>query len=1435
MPPLDEEIKALRKKWSDEGYTPPSLPEANPEGKSLRWEQIQPKFKKIAEDFETVTGFKPTFTSGFRTQEEQDALKVPGKAKVSRHSSGRALDQGIAGLSKEQINKALNYYNRQPGVKASVHNNNHIHTEYLGDDEFDSNEQPIDQPKPVKSVDPKLALEINALRKSWGAEELPTPTQELIKSTASSVVSGGPKRDITSEINELKQKWGAEDIANKTPPIAKKPVATAQNPLKAISSSFVQGSNDLRPFDGIVGTGFNIPQEEIDQLIADKKYYPRESMNQFIETPLIQAETIKNLLNKLAEEPEGFKSIQEELDQEIANNPNGLHANINAVGRGTRDAISNLVSGFSTPKSIATGAGLAVPVLGPILAAVIAPSMVKGSLEGIDNTIQSINEGDVEGSTRNALETLANLGMTYGAGKLALSPFKKLVMTYKTNKLALSPFKKAAPIQTTPAELPVEIANQLKQEAQPATISQGTPKRPESIYLGSGLGGLQRLFEKDPIVKARLDKVAEIEQQAKASGKKMHEVLREQGENFDPDLYAEVMNRQREVAREAEKSSLVQRASDLKRELKVKLVDSVAPLEDALRTWEKNNPEQAPFGLSRTERLTDRIDKSFRAVNMAGQFMKDNGLEGVIKSLENVKDLDVLDQYLIAKHAPEREVVGKTSGRDLELDRQFLEAKAPQFEEHAKVVQNYAQKLLDYSVDAGLISKESAARLKEQYPNYVPLNRVFNELEVVPSSFKPKGPASLSKQTVVQKSTGSLREIESPIASLMEKTADAFMQGERNKTTQYLVEQHQLEGNPFGLRKLKPDEKPSEGMGKVELFRNGEKEIWETDPEIAAAAKSLNVQQFGLLARILRKPSLVFKAGTTGVNPVFALMNLIKDTGHALTLSKNSRGGALSTPFGLKQALKGGEFSDMLAREGAMDSSFDPFREQFLKNVKEIRSDRDLASKIKFRANPLHILKNIEDVINVGERTTRIAQAKAAYDAAIKAGLSPADAQIKAALAARKTTTDFYRKGEWGAVLNSVSPYLNAGIQGSRTLVRRLHESPGKTTAKIVALAAVPSALATLYNLNDPERKKIYADLNEKEKDDNIVIITPWASFNEKTKQWDGVIKIPKPQGISNLIRPMTKYIEHLHDVDPQTVGSMAKEFLSAGTGAVLPFEPSVQGLSNFLIPPPLKGVAENLYNKDFYFNKPIVPDYIDRQPSKDLPPERQTLPNTSFVANKVGQTLGVSPLKVDHLIKSTFGGMGYTTTRAVDAALNLTGIASDDEVKRLEGKPWMNLLTLGTGPEFVRRLSQARGGELDKKVATEAQEVVQQGAARKQDVYREAKAFLDEGESLPREVANARFDQIKKEKPDVAKKILQLSKEKKANLSSADKAIMALGAEDGTRARFLYNHFNKLDSEEGKAVWEELKQKGILTDKVIQQIKELKASRGLRESADEN
>lgn len=103
-------------------------------GTNKDWGMVDPKLFEIAQKANTELSFKPNFTSGYRSQSQQNALTVKGKAGVSNHTSGHALDMGIAGLSKDQIKEALEFYNNQPYTKASVHNGNHIHVDYLPPD-----------------------------------------------------------------------------------------------------------------------------------------------------------------------------------------------------------------------------------------------------------------------------------------------------------------------------------------------------------------------------------------------------------------------------------------------------------------------------------------------------------------------------------------------------------------------------------------------------------------------------------------------------------------------------------------------------------------------------------------------------------------------------------------------------------------------------------------------------------------------------------------------------------------------------------------------------------------------------------------------------------------------------------------------------------------------------------------------------------------------------------------------------------------------------------------------------------------------------------------------------------------------------------------------------------------------------------------------------
>lgn len=106
-----------------------SLPSKTPKGESVGLEKMSPNLKQGLSGLSDVLGKPPTITSGYRSQEEQNSLNVPGKAKVSLHSSGNAADLRIKDLSKDKIKDALMYLNSIAGLKASVHNGNHIHVE----------------------------------------------------------------------------------------------------------------------------------------------------------------------------------------------------------------------------------------------------------------------------------------------------------------------------------------------------------------------------------------------------------------------------------------------------------------------------------------------------------------------------------------------------------------------------------------------------------------------------------------------------------------------------------------------------------------------------------------------------------------------------------------------------------------------------------------------------------------------------------------------------------------------------------------------------------------------------------------------------------------------------------------------------------------------------------------------------------------------------------------------------------------------------------------------------------------------------------------------------------------------------------------------------------------------------------------------------------
>ena len=773
-------------------------------------------------------------------------------------------------------------------------------------------------------------------------------------------------------------------------------------------------------------------------------------------------------------------------------------------------------------------------------------------------------------------------------------------------------------------------------------ITPQTKQQLTDIY-NKAQGGEQPI---PPVPPKKIENIGDDGIPSRADGAKTQD-----NKTFDPDKYVKEQTAKRENAKKSETPTIKDRIMNTWSNIKTKLVDSTAPIEDILYRVKNKNKDN--FSIPPSKDIHNQIDNVYRTTDIAGQFMKNNGLKSII---ENVDNLDNLDQYLVAKHGQTLIKNGVETGRDPVKDAALVDSFAPKYEAQAQQVTAYSRKLLDYAVDAGVVSKETAQALKEKYPDYVPFNRVFND-DGTFNSIGGKSVANLSKQSVIQKIIGSKREVESPLQSLLQKTHEVFIQGEKNKAGKMLSEYISLPDNPFQLKKINEVKDASDGMGTVSFYKDGVKQVYETSPEIANAAKSLGVQQLNILGKIFAAPVRIARIGITGLNIPFIGANIVKDNVSAFINSKNSLRTSVANPKvfiqSLLQAVGHGKLYQEMVGEGGGGTSFNMSRNNAGKTLEEIRAGRNIGSQIKYTiTHPSQLVKAVEDIIARGEEFTRISQYKGTKDAMLAKGMSEKEARIEAARQARDTTVNFARKGEWGTVLNSAFMFLNANIQGTRTLLRRLKEDPLGTSTKIATVGLLPMAMVTAWNLEDDKKKQVYDDIADYEKENNFIVIPENATKDEKGK-WN-VIKIPLSPDIKNLLNISRRLVEQAHGKDPVAFGEFTKSLLSTAS----PIGLDQQSLISTLTPQAIKPTIEAVQNKSLFTGFPIVPRSLEGKL-----PEDQVKDNTSGFARILGKQIGQSPIQVEQFIKSTFGGVGSQATNAVDTVLNKAGVIPSNQI----------------------------------------------------------------------------------------------------------------------------------------------------------------------------
>lgn len=204
---------------------------------------------------------------------------------------------------------------------------------------------------------------------------------------------------------------------------------------------------------------------------------------------------------------------------------------------------------------------------------------------------------------------------------------------------------------------------------------------------------------------------------------------------------------------------------------------------------------------------------------------------------------------------------------------------------------------------------------------------------------------------------------------------------------------------------------------------------------------------------------------------------------------------------------------------------------------------------------------------------------------------------------------DFSRGGRGSRTLNKIALFSNAAIQGWDKFFRTFDPRDEKTFMRAVArlafTAMLPALLFSLLYRDD----EWYQELPDWLKESNWVL----------GKVGDTIIRIPKGQDLG--IRMTSNFIE-------KAIGKKSKVTVKNQ------FKPIMDALPS-LMPLGLLPIVENMSNYSFFSDAPVVPGYLQK-----LPDDAQFNANTSSMAKFLGEKLGYSPIKIDHLMSGYAGNV---------------------------------------------------------------------------------------------------------------------------------------------------------------------------------------------------
>lgn len=867
--------------------------------------------------------------------------------------------------------------------------------------------------------------------------------------------------------------------------------------------------------------------------------------------------------------------------------------------------------------------------------------------------------------------------------------------------------------------------NTLGDPATPGSRSSWTKNKTLKYKYGEGIAEFIRLWMIDPTTARKM-----------APNMEAHF---ERVMDANPDLGAVLRSAQRDVQlwrnapAEARLASSISVGSDPNKvrynltKLTRDLVDDLHIIRLASEEASKNQgkplkPSEDPYTMARLLRgsfgMADTFIRHGTADFKTREVTMGKGLEQALKPVAG--RIEDFRNWIVARRAQELQSQGRETGltaSDVNFVAQKYNAD-PAFQKAFKDVKEWNDSLLKYAVDAGYVTKEGAAAMRAMNEDYVPFHRVFEigagEKPATGNSGQGRG-LNVGTASSLKRLQGSQRDIVDPLETMVRNAYTLITASEKAAINKALADlskkpgmgkwveeiatpkesvkvqmakiRDQLEDAGADVRAV-PDDlllqffrdsgKAPFGENIIKVTSDGQTKFYRLNSDLYESFHALDSANAELWMKYVSAPANLLRAGTT-LTPDFALSNMMRD---AFSSAVINRYGML--PF--EGAVRGAAamignpklVSEWAAAGGhnAIEANF--FDRQKLAKFMREKITKDLTPAEQAFAvakSPLAVLRWLTGTL---ESATRIGEYQKAFDAAKKSGMTDGDARRQAAFEARDRQ-DFSKGGAQTSGLRQAAPFWNAQLQANVKFFSALKNRPMRTMLQGLAFVTVPKMIEQALNWNDED----YWDRPQWERD--LFFLLPMGKdANGHTK----FFRIPTPFEVGLIFGTVPgRFMQWAKTNHPKEA-----------------FDGLARTLAYQTIPKPVPPAAQVLFEAnagaqgfDMFKGREIVPDQV-----ADLPTTLQWTEQTSLTARKIGAAMGMSPMKVDHVIRQTTGGLGKQLTHnVIDRAISG---ATGEERTVVNTAPGMRFFSSPAGvtsesvERFYKRLQELRGGYEAKK-----------------------------------------------------------------------------------------------------------------------------------------